>query len=338
RREDQLIIYSRDQIFDYGTLTIQGLVNSPGVFPYADDITIDDLILQAGGLRQGASLARVDVSRRVIDPYSLKPTNEIAKIYQFALSDGYVINPDASFHLQPYDVVEIRRSPGYEPQRFVTVNGEVLFTGQYALQTRNERLSDLVRRSGGLTESAYPKGASLRRRLSDDERLARDEMKRLAQSQQNSADSISTDMLNLDDVFPVGIDLEKALANPGSTYDIVLREGDVLNIPEQVTTVSISGDVLFPNTVTYVPGKKFKYYVEQAGGFGERARKNRCYIVYMNGEVAKAKSSSKIEPGCKIIVPSKGESKGTDWAQIMSISSVIASLATMTATVVSIIR
>lgn len=338
RRDDELVIYDRDDIFDFGTLSIRGLVNFPGDYVYAADATIDDLILMAGGLRQGASLARVDVARRVIDPYSLRPTSEIAKIYQFAISEGYVMNPDSSFHLQPFDVVTVRQSPGYEPQRSVTVTGEVLFGGQYTLQKRNERLTDILRRTGGLTESAYSKGASLRRRLSADERLAREEMQRLAKSKQNSSDSISTEMLNLDEVFPVGIDLEKAIANPGSSYDIVMRDGDVLNIPELVSTVSVSGDVLFPNTVTYVPGKKFKYYVEQAGGFGEKARKGECYVVYLNGEVAKAKSNTPIEPGSRIIVPSKGETKGTDWAQIMSISSVIASLATMTATVVSIIR
>ncbi len=338
RRDDQLIIFDRGDIFDYGTLTIQGLVNAPGNYPYAAEATIDDLILMAGGLQQGASLSRVDVARRVIDPFSLKPTNEIAKTYQFALKEGYVMNPDSSFRLQPYDVVTVRRSPGYEPQQFVTVNGEVLFSGQYALQKRNERLSDLIRRTGGLTESAFAKGASLRRRLTEEELLAQQEMKRLATSKQNSTDSISIDMLDISAVYTVGIDLEKALANPGSTYDITLRANDVITIPELISTVSISGDVLFPNTVTYVPGKKFKYYVEQAGGFGEKARKNSCYIVYMNGEVAKAKGNTPIQPGCKIIVPSKGESKGTDWAQIMTISSVIASLATMSATVVSIVK
>lgn len=338
QRDDNLMVYSINSLFDNGTVTIQGQVNSAGTFAFADDTTIDDLILMAGGLTKGASMARVDVARRVIDPYSLKPTNEIAKIYQFALNEGYVMNPDSSFHLQPYDVVTIRRSPGYETQQFVTVNGEVVFGGQYALQRRSERLSEVIRRAGGLTETAFAKGASLRRLRTQEELLAQEEMRRLAMAKQNSSDSISVEMLNISSDYPVGIDLEKALANPGSTYDIVLREGDVITIPELITTVSISGDVLFPNTVTYVPGKKFKYYVEQAGGFGERARKNKCYIVYMNGAVAKAKGSTPIEPGCKIIVPSKGETKGTDWAQIMSISSVIASLATMTATVVSIIR
>lgn len=338
RRDDELVVYTREEIFDSGTLSIRGLVNFPGDYVYAAEATIDDLILMAGGLQQGASLARVDVARRVIDPFSLRPTGEIAKIYQFALSEGYVMNPDSSFRLLPYDVVTVRQSPGYEPQRSITITGEVLFSGQYTLQKRNERLTDILRRTGGLTENSYPKGASLRRKLSADERLAREEMQRLAKSKQNSSDSISTEMLNLDEVYTVGIDLEKAINNPGSSYDVVLRDGDVLNIPELVSTVSVSGDVLFPNTVTYVPGKKFKYYVEQAGGFGEKARKKQCYIVYMNGEVAKAKSNTPIEPGSKIIVPSKGETKGTDWAQIMSISSVIASLATMTATVVSIIR
>lgn len=300
-------------------------------------MSIDNLILMAGGLKKGASLSRVDVARRVIDPYSLQPTDEIAKLYQFGLEEGFEF-PDSSFRLEPYDIVQIRTSPGYETQRFVTVSGEVVFAGSYVLQTRGERLSDIVRRAGGLSPTAYAKGASLRRRVTSDESLARREMARLVQQRRNDEDSISMQMLDLSSVYTIGIDLEKALANPGSTYDVVLKEGDVISVPELNSTVKITGDVMFPNTVTYIPGKNWKYYVDQAGGFGKEARKKKSYIVYMNGEVAKAKGNTKIEPGCQIIVPTKGGDKVTDWAQIMSISTMSASVATMIATFVSVLK
>lgn len=337
QRDDNLVVLSKNTLFDYGTVSIQGQVNSPGTFNYVEDMSVDNLILMANGLKNGASLSRVDVARRVIDPYSLKPTNEIAKVYQFGLEEGFQF-PDSSFRLQPYDIVQIRTSPGYETQRFVTVNGEVVFAGQYALQTRSERLSSVIRRSGGLTPTAYARGASLRRRMTSDEVIARQEIRNIAESSRNTGDSISIDMLDMSSVYSVGIDLEKALANPGSTYDIVLREGDVINIPELLSTVKISGDVMYANTVTYIPGKNYKYYIDQAGGFGKEARKKQCYIVYMNGEVARLKGKTNIEPGSQIIVPTKSNLDKTDWAQIMSISSMVASLATMTASFVSIVK
>lgn len=337
QRDDNLFIYNIKSLTDYGTVTINGQVNSPGTFQYSDDMSIDNLILMAGGLKKGASLSRVDVARRVIDPYSLQPTDEIAKLYQFGLEEGFEF-PDSSFRLEPYDIVQIRTSPGYETQRFVTVSGEVVFAGSYVLQTRGERLSDIVRRAGGLSPTAYAKGASLRRRVTSDESLARREMARLVQQRRNDEDSISMQMLDLSSVYTIGIDLEKALANPGSTYDVVLKEGDVISVPELNSTVKITGDVMFPNTVTYIPGKNWKYYVDQAGGFGKEARKKKSYIVYMNGEVAKAKGNTKIEPGCQIIVPTKGGDKVTDWAQIMSISTMSASVATMIATFVSVLK
>lgn len=337
RREDNLVIYSRDVVYDFGDVTINGMVNSPGTFPFATDVTIDDLIVRAGGLRQGASYARIDIARRVIDPWSLEPTNETAKIYQFHVNEGFVTDPDSTFVLMPYDIVTVRSSPGYEPQRFVTVEGEVLFTGAYALQKRNERISDVIRRAGGITESAYVKGASLRRHLRENERLALEEMRDLAYARRNSADSLSQEMLNIQSVYTVAIDLEKAMANPGSSWDLVLRVGDEIKVPEMISTVDISGDVLFPTTVTYMPNLKFKDYIDLAGGYGERAKKNKCYVVYMNGEIQKAKRNTPIEPGCKIIVPSK-QHKAFNWEKVTAMASIVASLATMTVGIASIAR
>lgn len=333
---DILVVSSVSEILDQGELTINGQVTNPGDYPFAEGTTVEDLIVMAGGLLQGASTARVDVARRIIDPQSLKPTENTAEIFTFSLKDGLVMNGDPEFRLKPYDIVEVRRSPGYQIQKLIDVDGEVLFGGQYALQRKNERISDIVRRAGGVTDGAYLKGARLLRKMSEDEKAARDESLKLAMGQ--SEDSINIEQLSLSDVYSVGIELEKALSQPGSYYDLVLKDGDKLVIPEEVSTVKISGDVMFPNVVGYVPGKKLKYYINQAGGYGERARKSKAFIVYMNGTVARAKGNSVIEPGCQIIVPSKPKTGGTNWAQVISYVSSFASLGTMAATIYSIFK
>lgn len=336
RPNDMLVVSSVKEIIDQGEVTINGQVTNPGDYPYAKGITIEDLIVIAGGLQQGASTARVDVSRRVIDPTSLKPTENVAEVFTFALKDGLMLKGDPGFVLKPYDIVEVRKSPGYQTQKLIEVEGEVLFEGEYALQKRNERISEIVRRAGGIIDGAYLRGARLMRKMTDDEKAARDESIRLATH--SAEDSISIDQLALSDVYSVGIELEKALAQPGSAYDLVLKDGDKLIIPEEMSTVKISGDVMFPNVVGYQPGKKLGYYIDQAGGYGERARKSKAFVVYMNGMVARAKRNTPIEPGCQIIVPSKPKSGGTNWAQVIGYVSSFASLGTMAATIYSIFK
>lgn len=336
QRNDIIVISSVRELEDQGEVTINGMVTNPGDYPFAEGLTVEDLIVMSGGLLQGASTARVDVSRRIIDPTSLKPTNQTAQTFSFALKDGLTLKGDPEFRLKPYDIVQVRQSPGYQTQKLINVSGEVLFGGEYALQRKNERLSDIINRAGGVTDGAYIKGARLMRQMSDDEITARDESIRLAMT--NSEDSISLDQLSLATSYSVGIDLEKALQQPGSYYDLVLREGDELIVPEEVSTVKISGDVMFPNVVGYVPGKKLGYYIDQAGGYGERARKSKAFIVYMNGSVARAKRSSRIEPGCQIVVPSKPRNGGTNWAQVLGYISSFASLGTMAATIYSIFK
>ncbi len=336
QRNDIIVISSVRELEDQGEVTINGMVTNPGDYPFAEGLTVEDLIVMSGGLLQGASTARVDVSRRIIDPTSLKPTNQTAQTFSFALKDGLTLKGDTEFRLKPYDIVQVRQSPGYQTQRLINVTGEVLFSGEYALQRKNERLSDIINRAGGVTDGAYIKGARLMRQMSDEEITARDESIRLAMT--NSEDSISLDQLSLATSYSVGIDLEKALQQPGSYYDLVLREGDELIVPEEISTVKISGDVMFPNVVGYVPGKKLGYYIDQAGGYGERARKSKAFIVYMNGSVARAKRSSDIEPGCQIVVPSKPRTGGTNWAQVLGYISSFASLGTMAATIYSIFK
>lgn len=340
KRNDMLVISSVNELEERGDVYIGGQVARPGAYPYAANSTVEDLIFQAGGLLEGASTARVDISRRIVDPSATEATNQLAQEFTVSIENGLAIGKGKGFRLKPYDRVEVRRSPGYAPQETVAIDGEVLFAGTYTLRKRNERLSEFVTRAGGLIDGAYIKGAHLSRRLSESELAARKEALRLAMSNnsENMGDSIAIDKIDLSNMYNVGTDLEKALANPGSDYDLVLMPGDSLYVPEKQSTVKISGDVMFPNAVIYEPGKKLSHYINQAGGYGQRAKKGKAFIVYMNGTVARAKRNTPIEPGCHIIVPSKPQNGGTDWSKILTLTTGFMSVATMVATIPNLFK
>lgn len=340
KRNDMLVISSVNELEERGDVYIGGQVARPGAYPYAANSTVEDLIFQAGGLLEGASTARVDISRRIVDPSATEATNQLAQEFTVSIENGLAIGKGKGFRLKPYDRVEVRRSPGYAPQETVAIDGEVLFAGTYTLRKRSERLSEFVTRAGGLIDGAYIKGAHLSRRLSESELAARKEALRLAMSNnsENMGDSIAIDKIDLSNMYNVGINLEKALANPGSDYDLVLMPGDSLYVPEKQSTVKISGDVMFPNAVIYEPGKKLSHYINQAGGYGQRAKKGKAFIVYMNGTVARAKRNTPIEPGCHIIVPSKPQNGGTDWSKILTLTTGFMSVATMVATIPNLFK
>lgn len=340
KRNDMLVISSVNELEERGDVYIGGQVARPGAYPYAANSTVEDLIFQAGGLLEGASTARVDISRRIVDPSATEATNQLAQEFTVSIENGLAVGKGKGFRLKPYDRVEVRRSPGYAPQETVAIDGEVLFAGTYTLRKRNERLSEFVTRAGGLIDGAYIKGAHLSRRLSESELAARKEALRLAMSNnsENMGDSIAIDKIDLSNMYNVGINLEKALANPGSDYDLVLMPGDSLYVPEKQSSVKISGDVMFPNAVIYEPGKKLSHYINQAGGYGQRAKKGKAFIVYMNGTVARAKRNTPIEPGCHIIVPSKPQNGGTDWSKILTLTTGFMSVATMVATIPNLFK
>lgn len=340
KRNDVLVISSIHELEERGALSIGGQVARPGSYPFAANTTLEDLIFQAGGLLEGASTARVDISRRIVDPTSTQQTQQISEIYTVSIENGLALNSGKGFKLMPYDHVEVRKSPGYNAQESVSVRGEVLFDGSYVLQKRNERLTDIIKRAGGILDEAYIKGAYLTRRLSEDELASRREVLRLAMANSGPGmgDSIALSKINVSPTYNVGINLEKAIQNPGSLYDVVLQPGDALFIPEQQSTVKIAGDVMFPNTVVYEPGKKLSYYIDQAGGYGQRARKNKAFIVYLNGTVAKAKRGTPIEPGCQIIVPSKPDTSNTDWTKILTLATSFSSVAALGATITNIFK
>ena len=338
KNEDVLFIPTESNRTSTRSVTIHGEIQFPGTYQYADNETIEDFIMQAGGLTDAASTAKVDVSRRIMDPAATTSSREIAQTFSFTLKDGFVIDGKKEFKLQPYDEVYVRRSPGFQIQRNVRIDGEVLFSGSYTLNSKNMRLSELVNAAGGVTRDAYVRGARIERLMNDDERARMKNVLRITNMQNEDAkDSIKTAKLDLGDTYYVGIHLDKAIANPGSNDDIVLREGDKLVVPEYNGTVKVSGDVMFPNTVAYAKDKRYKYYINQAGGFGIRAKKSKAFIVYQNGTVCEV-GHGKVEPGCEIIVPSKPKSKGNGIGNILGIGTSIASLATMIATISNLVK
>ena len=333
---DILTISSIHELEDVGFITVYGEVATPGSFVFAKNTTLEDIIMQAGGLLESASTVKVDVSRRLKDSHATEATDTLSRLYTFEIKDGFVVDGDADFILEPYDNVYVRRSPSYNIQNHVRVEGEILFPGTYALAQKNSRLSDLVQQAGGASEWAYVKGSRLSRRMTPEEKLR---MQSTLDMLDNTRDSLDASKLNIAETYVVGIDLEAALANPGGDADIPLRDGDVLLIPEHLNIVKISGNVLYPNVVSYNSNMTIKDYIQMAGGYGFDAKRSRAYVVYLNGTVTKAKKLNKtvVQPGCEIIVPQR-KKKEDSLQKILSVATTSSSIATMLATMYNIIR
>ena len=277
------------------------------------------------------------MARRISDPDAVEADDTLAFTYSFTIDRDFTIKEDAGFTLQPYDEVYVRRSPKYTEQQNITIEGEVQFKGNYTLSTNGQRLSDIIKQAGGLTKRAYPEGAKLLRRMTQVEQEQMATMLRTAQRNSGS-DSIDVSKLVTQATYPVGIELEKALANPGSDDDPILVEGDRIVVPRFTSTVSINGEVLYPNTVRYKDKLSVKDYINLAGDYTSSAKKSKTIIIYMNGMVAKADRKHKPLPGCQIVVPTKRKGRGLSVAEIMSIGSSTASMATMFATIANLLK
>ncbi len=353
QNNDVLFIPTKEEMMEQQTITIHGEVNYPGIYKYADNETVEDFVLQAGGLKQTASTARVDVSRRIRDPKAVTTDSIIAHTYSFALKDGFVVDGEPGFKLMPFDEVYVRKSPGYYEQQNVVVEGEVMFGGTYTLSTNNQRLSDVIKRAGGVNDRAYVAGARLERKVNENERLRMEAVLKMAreQAETNEMQALTSGKLTtktdlnttekikkyeVPETYYVGIELDKALANPGSDADIILREGDRIIVPQYNSTVKINGEVMYPNTVGYQKGKNVSYYINQAGGFSNKAKKSRTYIIYMNGTIAKVGHNIKPMPGCEIVVPEKSSTRMST-AEIFSLATSMTSIATIIVTLANII-
>lgn len=353
KKNDVLYVPSKLDMIGEQTIKIGGEVNFPGIYVYADNTTLEDIVLQAGGLTNAASMVKVDVYRRIYEPKALEVSDTITKTFSFALKDGFIIDGQQGFVLKPFDEVVIRKSPTYTEQKIVKISGAVNFTGDYSMSTHDYRLSDLVNAAGGLSTVAYAKGARLERKMTPEEKLQRETTLRTSQIalyeesltsdktiDMEKADTLLTMKLDIGDIYPVAVNLDKALENPGGVEDVVLREGDRLVVPQYSSTVKISGDVMYPISMNYQKGKSLSYYIKRAGGYGDNARKNRVYAIYMNGAVKQigGRTTKDIEPGCEIVVPSKKQKRQVTTAEVMSMGTSAASIATMIITVANILK
>ena len=353
KKNDVLFIPSKLDMIGEQTVKIGGEVQYPGVYMYADNTSLEDIVLQAGGLTDAASTVKVDVYRRITDSKSLKKSELMTETHTFALKNGFVVDGQQGFLLKPYDEVVVRKSPSYTEQQNVTIEGAVNFVGDYAMTTKNFKLSDLVNAAGGLSSMAYAKGARLERRMTEEERIQRETTLRTSQIalyeesmkadkgfDLNRADTLLTMKLDLGNTYPVAVNLDKALKEPGGVDDVTLREGDKLVVPQYSNTVKISGEVMYPISMNYKDGESLKYYIKRAGGYGDNARKNRVYAIYMNGavELISHHSSKDIQPGCEIVVPSKKQKRQVTTAEMMSMGTSAASIATMIITVANILK
>ena len=337
RNEDVIYIASREERNEQKTVTISGEVLYPGVYRFAENETVEDLILQAGGPTEAASLVKVDVARRITNPLATEAEDQIAQTFSFRLTSDFSIAEQPEFRLQPFDEVYVRRSPNYTEQQNVIVEGEVQFEGTYALANKGQRLSEVIKLAGGLTKRAYPEGAKLLRLMTPEERDMMETVLRTAQ-RNSGKDSIDVKKLMTNANYPVGIELDKAMKNPGSEDDPILREGDRIVVPRYDGTVKINGEVLYPNTVYFKEGKNTDYYIDLAGGTTSTAKKSQTIIIYMNGMVARADRKHKPAPGCQIVVPTKRRGRTLGITEWMSIGTSAASLGTMFATIANLLK
>lgn len=353
KKNDVLFIPSKSDQLTEQTIKITGEVIYPGTYQYASNTSLEDIVLQAGGLTNEASTAKVDIFRRIYDSSAIVSSDTISKTYSFALKDGFVIDGEPGFIILPFDEIVVRKSPSSSDLQSVSVAGSVNFSGSYTMTSKSYKLSDLVKAAGGLTNLAYAKGARLERTMTEEERKQRETSLR---SQQialyenslsadknfdlNRADSLLSMKLDVGNTYPVAINLEEAMKNPGGSEDIALREYDRLIVPQYSSTVKISGEVMYPISMNFKEGESLNYYIKRAGGYANKARKSRVYAIYMNGsvELINKRSSKAIQPGCEIVVPTKDNKEKISTTEWMSMGTTAASISTMMVSIANLLK
>lgn len=338
QKEDLVHISTIFELEEALTLQIFGEVQAEGRFPYSQNMTLGELIRQAEGLKESASLARVEVARRIPNRDAQRPGTQIAEVFNFPLDADLSLEDEAaSFVLHPFDIVFVRRSPGYETQRIARVQGEVIFPGRYAIASKNEHISDLVKRAGGFTDEAYLPGATLLRRIDKADEERRRQLEMLATTEFE----IITETTETGNQHYIGIDLQRIMSNPRSRHDLIVMDGDILRIPQQLQTVRMSGAVLHPTSARYQARTGVRSYVAQAGGFAENARPGKVYVLYPNGSVDRTRSFMgirsypSVEPGAEIIVPQKPDRPPRTLQETIAIGSAISSLALVIVTLIN---
>ncbi len=336
KREDEVTISSIFDLKEEYKLTIDGEVREPGEFKFEDNMRLEELIIKAGGCKESATAKRIEISRRVKNSDATSTSAISSEVFLIDIDQSLSMNT-SNFILKPFDIVVVRSSPGYEKQKQVRIEGEVLYPGFYSITRKDERISDLIKRAGGLTALAYTNGASLKRQSNLETQLDQEkEQKKVLQFKKIQKAAKDTTDIDIEDKVLrndfVGINLTKILSNPGKRQDLYLEGGDVLNVPKQLQTIKVSGQVLSPNTVVYIKNKGFKQYVASSGGFGQNALKSRSYIIYANGSVKSTKkflffnNFPKVESGSEIFVPKELEKRKLTAGEIVGVTTGLASL------------
>lgn len=353
QREDKVTINSLFDLRDEYKVSIQGEVRAPGTFDYAENINLGALIQMAGGFKEEATPNRIEISRRIRNSDSLSKSAVTAELFIVNIDPRLKLEDDA-FTLKPFDIVTVRSAAGYTVQKQVKLEGEVLYPGTYTITSKDERISDVIKRAGGLTPFGYAEGASLKRpgaeKVNPEDKNAintngDDKMKllNLKRAEETGAeDKLKPDVERLliqSDL--VGISLDRILRKPYSKFDLIVEDGDVIRVPRQLQTVKVTGEVLNPNSIVFSPSKSFKQYVNGAGGFTSNALKRGAYIKYANGAVEAGgkflffNNYPKVKPGAEILVPKKAEKEKLSAQSWIGIGTAVASLA---AIVVSLLR
>ncbi|MCK8490921.1 SLBB domain-containing protein [Spirosoma sp. RP8] len=347
QREDQIIITSRFDLAEQAAISVQGEVNLPieGV-PYMANMTLEDALLRAGGLKESAAASLVEVVRRKKDADPRSSSAQIAETFRFNVNRDLSIGADQNrFVLEPFDQVIVRRSPNYRVQTYANVEGEVIIPGAYPIRSKDQKISDLVTLAGGLTPQAYVEGATLIRRV----QLSADELARRQKSVEDLAEAtttgkavVETETLSPDQPESIGINLKKILTQPGSSEDILVQEGDILRIPKLLETVRVQGEVLLPTTVKFRTGQTFQDYISQSGGFTSKSQRRKSFIVYANGSVDRTRKFiffniyPRVEPGSEVIIPKKTSVPLTPQQILSSTAGTISSLLSVIGLVIAL--
>ena len=352
-REDKVTISSIFDLRDEYKVSIQGEVRAPGIFDYADNMRLEDVIQMAGGFKEGATPNRIEISRRIKNSDAMSASALTAEVFNVSVDPNLKIM-DTDFVLKPFDVVSIRSSEGYQVQKQVKLEGEVLYPGTYTIMQKNERISDLIKRAGGLTQTAYADGASLKRpgaeKTNPKDRnainnLEEDDKKLLNLKRAQEVGTKDTTKAEVEQKLIqsdlVGIDLVQIIKKPNSRYDLIVEDGDVIRVPRQLQIVKVTGEVLNPNGIVFLPSKNFKQYINGAGGYTANAHRKGAYIKYANGSVESARkflffnNFPKVKPGAEILVPKRAERERMSAQSWIGLSTAVASMA---AIIVSLLK
>jgi protein involved in polysaccharide export with SLBB domain len=315
-------------------IQILGEVRKPSEYAYKQNLSLKDAVFAAGGFNDASTSYHIEVGRRIVADRLDKNIDTIAKVYELNIDKGLAIEND-KFILQPYDIVNVRRNPGYVEQQRVTINGEVNYPGTFIIKSKTERISDLLIRAGGLTPVAYSRGIFLIRNNTENNNELQEAAKNIQKAIRDTSTKVVEDINKTNS--KIAVNLQKVLNNPGSVEDYVLQDNDIINVVKLDPLVKLSGEVLSSTKTGYIDGKSMRYYLSQAGGTTERARRSKIYVLYPNGRINRTwngiaglfRSYPEIEAGSEIVVPKKLETKKLTTGEILGLTSGIVSLTTL---------